>query len=51
MYFDEPATEFAAVPVELNVVMAVTGLAIVTYFATLGVPVYNLAHSAALSLF
>ncbi|HWA18786.1 MAG TPA: NADH-quinone oxidoreductase subunit NuoN [Devosia sp.] len=51
MYFDEPVAEYQAVPVELNVVMALGGLAIVTYFVTLGVPVYDLAHNAALSLF
>jgi NADH-quinone oxidoreductase subunit N len=51
MYFDEPQTEFVAVPAELTAVMAVTGFFIVTYFVTLGSPLYNAAHAAAGSLF
>ena len=38
MYFDEPVTEFAAVPRELDVVMAATGFLVVTYFVTVGAP-------------
>jgi NADH-quinone oxidoreductase subunit N len=51
MYFDEPVTEYAAVPVELTAVMAVVGFLIVTYFVTVGVPLSNAAHVAAGSLF
>jgi NADH-quinone oxidoreductase subunit N len=51
MYFDEPVAEFAAVPRELTLVMAVIGFLIVTYFATVGAPLYNAAHAAAGSLF
>jgi NADH-quinone oxidoreductase subunit N len=51
MYFDEPVTEFEAVPAELTAVMAVSGFLIVTYFVTVGAPLYNAAHVAAGSLF
>ncbi len=51
MYFDEPQSEFAAAPAELTAVMAVTGFLIVTYFVTVGAPLYNAAHAAAGSLF
>ena len=51
MYFDEPTTEFVAVPVELTAVMAVAGFLIVTYFVTVGSPLYGAAHVAAGSLF
>jgi NADH-quinone oxidoreductase subunit N len=51
MYFDEPQSEFVAVPAELTAVMAVSGFFIVTYFVTLGAPLYNAAHAAAGSLF
>jgi len=51
MYFDEPTTEFVAVPAELTAVMAVAGFLIVTYFVTVGAPLYNAAHAAAGSLF
>jgi NADH-quinone oxidoreductase subunit N len=51
MYFDEPTTEFVAVPVELTAVMAVSGFLIVTYFVTVGSPLYGAAHAAAGSLF
>ncbi|RYE07962.1 MAG: NADH-quinone oxidoreductase subunit NuoN [Hyphomicrobiales bacterium] len=51
MYFDEPQSEFAAAPAELTAVMAVTGFLIVTYFVTVGSPLYNAAHAAAGSLF
>jgi NADH-quinone oxidoreductase subunit N len=51
MYFDEPVTEFAAAPAELTAVMAVSGFLIVTYFVTVGSPLYAAAHSAAGSLF
>ena len=51
MYFDEPTSEFVAVPVELTAVMAVSGFLIVTYFVTVGSPLYGAAHAAAGSLF
>lgn len=51
MYFDEPQSEFVAVPPELTAVMAVGGFFIVTYFVTVGAPLYNAAHAAAGSLF
>jgi NADH-quinone oxidoreductase subunit N len=51
MYFDEPTSEFAAAPAELTAVMAVSGFLIVTYFLTVGSPLYNAAHAAAGSLF
>lgn len=51
MYFDEPVAKFAAVPGELNVVMAGVGFLIVTYFVTVGAPLTAAAHSAAGSLF
>src|SRR3569623_554313 len=51
MYFDESTTEFVAVPAELTAVMAVMGFLSVTYFVTVGSPLYNAAHAAAGSLF
>jgi NADH-quinone oxidoreductase subunit N len=51
MYFDEPQSEFAVAPAELTAVMGLSGFFIVTYFATVGAPLYNAAHSAAGSLF
>jgi NADH-quinone oxidoreductase subunit N len=51
MYFDEPKSEFIAAPAELTAVMAVAGFFIVTYFVTVGSPLYNAAHAAAGSLF
>ena len=51
MYFDEPTSEFAAVPAELTAVMALAGFLIVTYFITIGSPLYSVAHAAAGSLF
>ncbi|WP_423067935.1 NADH-quinone oxidoreductase subunit NuoN [Devosia sp. CN2-171] len=51
MYFDEPVAKFAAVPGELNVVMAGVGFLIVTYFVTVGAPLTAAAHTAAGSLF
>ena len=51
MYFDEPQADFVAAPAELSAVMAVAGFFIVTYFVTLGAPLYNAAHAAAGSLF
>ncbi|MEP7240964.1 MAG: NADH-quinone oxidoreductase subunit NuoN [Devosia sp.] len=51
MYFDEPTTEFAPAPPELAAVMAVAGFAIVTYFVTIGAPLYQAAHVATGSLF
>ncbi len=51
MYFDEPVAEFAAVPGELNVVMAGIGFLIVAYFVTVGSPLTAAARIAAGSLF
>tara|TARA_R110002124_G_scaffold63350_30_gene173304 strand:- start:9674 stop:11119 length:1446 start_codon:yes stop_codon:yes gene_type:complete len=51
MYFDEPTREFEAVPAELNIIMAVSGLLVVTYYLTVGAPLANFAHVAAGSLF
>jgi NADH-quinone oxidoreductase subunit N len=51
MYFDEPVREFAAVPRELTLVMAVMTFLVVTYFVTVGAPLTNAAHVAAGSLF
>jgi len=51
MYFDEPVEEFVAAPGELTAVMAVAGFLIVTYFVTVGSPLYAAAHAAAGSLF
>ncbi|MEO8757702.1 MAG: NADH-quinone oxidoreductase subunit NuoN [Devosia sp.] len=51
MYFDEPTSEFMPVPAELTAVMAVAGFLIVTYFVTIGSPLYAAAHAAAGSLF
>ncbi|MEO6395650.1 MAG: NADH-quinone oxidoreductase subunit NuoN [Devosia sp.] len=51
MYFDEPATEFAAPPFELTSIMALSGFLVVTYYVTVGRPLFDLAHIAAGSLF
>jgi NADH-quinone oxidoreductase subunit N len=51
MYFDAPVLEFAAVPRELSIVMAISGFLVVTYFATVGAPLAGLAQAAAESLF
>ena len=51
MYFDEPTREFAAVPNELNVIMAVSGFLLVTYYFTVGAPLASAARVAAGSLF
>lgn len=51
MYFDEPVAQFAAVPGELNMVMAGIGFLIVTYFVTVGSPLTAAARVAAGSLF
>lgn len=51
MYFDEPQREFAVVPSELNIIMAVSGFLVVTYYFTVGSPLANFAHTAAGSLF
>ncbi|QQR40709.1 NADH-quinone oxidoreductase subunit NuoN [Devosia rhizoryzae] len=51
MYFDPPVREFAAVPNELNIIMAVSAFFIVTYFFTVGNPLAQVAHNAAGSLF
>ena len=51
MYFDEPVAEFAAVPRELTVVLAISGFLVVTYFVTVGSPLAAAARVAAESLF
>ncbi|MHB1110681.1 MAG: NADH-quinone oxidoreductase subunit NuoN [Devosia sp.] len=51
MYFDEPVAQFASVPRELTLVMALAGFLVVTYFVTVGSPLTAAAHSAAGSLF
>lgn len=51
MYFDEPKATFAAVPNELNVILAVSAFLIVTYYFTVGNALTNWAHIAAGSLF
>ena len=51
MYFDEPVREFEAVPAELNIIMAVSGFLVVTYYFTVGSPLASFAHTAAGSLF
>jgi NADH-quinone oxidoreductase subunit N len=50
MYFDEPKSEFAAVPVELTVVMGAASFLVVTYFVTVGAPLTAAARAAAGSL-
>ncbi|SFZ82612.1 NADH-quinone oxidoreductase subunit N [Devosia enhydra] len=51
MYFDEPVIQFAPAPRELAIVMGASGFLIVTYFATVGHSLTNLAQAAAGSLF
>ena len=51
MYFDEPVTEFAAVPRELTIVLAISGFLVITYFVTVGSPLAAAARIAAGSLF
>ena len=51
MYFDEPTGEFVAAPAALTVTMAISGFLIVTYFVTVGRPLYEAARAAAGSLF
>ncbi|MEQ1768523.1 MAG: NADH-quinone oxidoreductase subunit NuoN [Devosia sp.] len=51
MYFDEPVGDFAAAPVELTGVMAISGFVVVTYYVTIGKPLFDAAHLAAGSLF
>ncbi|MBU1306511.1 MAG: NADH-quinone oxidoreductase subunit NuoN [Alphaproteobacteria bacterium] len=51
MYFDEPFRTFEAVPAELNIIMAISGFIVVTYYFTVGSPLASLAHTAAGSLF
>lgn len=51
MYFDEPVREFAAVPGELTIIMAVSGFFVVTYYFTVGSWLAGFAHTAAGSLF
>src|SRR5690606_23824979 len=51
MYFDEPTATFETVPSELNIIMAVTGFLLVTYYFTVGSPLATFAHTAAGSLF
>ncbi len=38
MYFDEPVREFLAVPNELNIIMAISGFLVITYYFTVGSP-------------
>ena len=51
MYFDEPVAKFEAVLAELNIIMAVSGFLVVTYYFTVGSPLATFAHTAAGSLF
>ena len=51
MYFDEPIREFQAVPNELNIIMAISGFLVVTYYFTVGGPLASFAQTAAGSLF
>jgi NADH-quinone oxidoreductase subunit N len=51
MYFDEPKLEFVAEPMELTAVMGVAAFLLVTYYVTVGSPLYAAAHAAAGSLF
>jgi NADH-quinone oxidoreductase subunit N len=51
MYFDEPRDQFLAVPSELNLVMALSGFLLVTYYFTVGSPLSGFAQHAAGSLF
>lgn len=51
MFFDPPVRQFAAVPNELNIIMAVSAFFIVTYYFTVGNPLAQVAHTAAGSLF
>ena len=51
MYFDEPTEEFAAAPIGLSAVMALSGFLLVTYYLLIGSPLYAAAHAAAGSLF
>ncbi|SDG68637.1 NADH-quinone oxidoreductase subunit NuoN [Pelagibacterium luteolum] len=51
MYFDEPEASYAAPAVELNVVMAVTGFLVLSYYFTIGGPLTAWAQVAANSLF
>jgi len=50
MYFDEPVRDFVAVPNELNIIMAISGFLVITYYFTVGSPLAGLAHTAAGSL-
>ncbi|MDB5530146.1 MAG: nuoN [Devosia sp.] len=50
MYFDEPVRDFVAVPNELNIIMAISGFLVITYYFTVGSPLAGLAHIAAGSL-
>ena len=51
MYFDEPKSQFLAVPGELNVILAASGFLVITYYFTIGNPLTALAQTAAGSLF
>jgi NADH-quinone oxidoreductase subunit N len=51
MYFDEPRDQFLAVPSELNLIMALAGFLLVTYYFTVGSPLAAFAQIAAGSLF
>jgi NADH-quinone oxidoreductase subunit N len=43
--------QFQAVPAELNIIMAVSGFLLVTYYFTVGSPLASYAQTAAGSLF
>jgi NADH-quinone oxidoreductase subunit N len=51
MFFDAPIKQFAAVPGELNIIMAASGFLVVTYYFTVGNPLASWAQTAAGSLF
>lgn len=51
MYFDEPVQQFAAIPGELRLVMAISGFLVISYYLTVGAPLTWLASIAAGSLF
>jgi NADH-quinone oxidoreductase subunit N len=50
MYFDDPQSEFAAVPMKTTAITAVIGFLVVSYFATVGSPLTAAARTAAESL-
>jgi NADH-quinone oxidoreductase subunit N len=51
MYFDEPNHQFGPTPGELNVVIAISGVLIVTYFFSVGSWLTDMVAAAAGSLF